>query len=323
MLGVVADIGSTNARFALAEAGKDGAIILSDIATYPCADFPNIGDAARHYIDKLGSAPRRRQACLAVAAPVRGDRIALTNHRWVFSITELRQYLDLRHLFVMNDFAAVSLSLPQLAPADSVPIGPDVQTDRRDRYAVIGPGTGLGVGALVRTREQWFPVPSEGGHASFAPQGEEEQMVVRGLAARYGHVSRERLLSGPGLVAVAQALAGEGDLSRASLTAADVTRNALAGSDTICRRALEVFCSALGGVCGDLALTYLADRVFIAGGIAPRIVDFLRASGFRAAFEAKGRFSAHMTTVPTVVITHPYPGLLGAAMHLRQELERS
>lgn len=317
MLGLVADIGSTNARFAVAAVSPRGGITLLDTATYACADLSGLDDGLRRFVERLAQPPR--YACVAVAGPVVGDRVALTNHGWEFSIAALQRMFGFEYLSVLNDFVAVSLSLPQLQDSSLAPIGAVVPGAIGDRFAVMGPGTGLGVGALVRADGGWLPIPSEGGHTTFAPQSEAEEAVVRAIAKRYGHVSCERLLSGPGLVNIAEALLGRVGRQSEGLTAAKVTRLALAGSDPVLREALEVFCSALGSVCGDLALTFLADRVFIAGGIVPRILDFVRTSGFRSAFEAKGRFTARMKTVPTAVITHPYPGLVGAAAHLNQQ----
>ncbi len=147
MLGLVADIGSTNARFALATTQAGNGLELSRLASYPCADFPNLADAIRRFLDAIGQGARPRSACLAVAGPVRGDRIALTNHGWEFSIADLKRTFEFDHLAVINDFAAVSSSLPQLAGTDVVSIGPTSDSGRQERYAVMGPGTGLGVGS--------------------------------------------------------------------------------------------------------------------------------------------------------------------------------
>jgi glucokinase len=314
MTGLVADIGSTNARFALAAAGATG---LQRTAVYPCSAFPSLGEAVRRYLGTLPEGERPSAGTLAVAGPVGGDEIYLTNHDWRFSVEGLRRELGFSRLHVINDFTAIALSLPALPPASLASVGPAYTARPTGVLGLIGPGTGLGVGGLICRENRPSPIASEGGHVTFAPQDETEWALNRILAGRFGHVSNERLLSGPGIENIFAGLAQIRGVDRGTLPAAEITERAAAGTDALCRETLETFCAILGRAAGDLALTLFADAVFVAGGIVPRFVDFLRASRFREAFAAKGRFARHLAAVPTVVIVEPHPGLLGAAAHLQ------
>lgn len=312
---LVADIGGTNARFALATPGTPAALAAGSIEVLRVADFPTPVAAALHYLERQHAKPIG--AMLAIAGPTDGETAELTNHHWSFSADALRHALGTDAVRLTNDFAAIARALPDLGPDDIHLLGPAFRrgapgTDRT--LAVLGPGTGLGVAAVTLRNGSPLVLETEGGHASFAPVEDDEVAMLGQLARRFGRVSWERLLSGSGLAnidAVLRASAGAAGEPRAPET---ITAGWASGNDPIATRAVEIFCALLGAFAGDVALLYGAwDGVFIAGGIAPRLARQLAAGGFRARFEAKGRFAARLSTVPAAIIVHPYPGLVGAA----------
>ena len=319
-LDLIADIGGTNARFALTDCSATTPNLLQQ-ESLRSADFGSLQHAAEHYLDTVGVRPRR--AVIAVASPVGGDAIRLTNRAWSFSRSELQQALRLEHLTVLNDFGAVAWAIPALRSADYETLHGDA-APALGPISVLGPGTGLGVALLVGdARRGWQVVETEGGHVTFAPQGDEELQIARWLNARFGRTSNERVLSGVGLSNIDAALAaGEESptldaLKSALRDPAAIVSAALDGHDPIARRTLARFCAVLGSVAGDAALMHGARTVMIAGGIVPRFIPFLRTSAFRERFLAKGRFAAWLETVAIRVITHAQPGLLGAAVALR------
>ena len=240
----------------------------------------------------------------------------MTNRDWSFSIDRLRQDLGLETLHVINDFAAVALAVPHLGAADVTRIGGGAAAQGAP-IAVIGPGTGLGVSALVRTPGRWTPVATEGGHVTLAAADEREAEVIAHLRRRFGHVSAERALSGPGLVNLHAALAALAGQAAAAPT--DITARALAGADPLCRDAVAMFCAMLGTVAGDLALSLGArGGVYVAGGIVPDLGARFAATDFRARFEAKGRFKGYMAAIPTFVITMAQPAFTGLAALLEE-----
>jgi glucokinase len=320
-LALVADIGGTNARFALTDPDAAGPRLI-ETRVLACADFASLHHAAEHYLARVGKSPSR--ASLAVACPVQGDEVRLTNRAWAFSRSELRRTLGLESLGVINDFGAIAWAVPALDGTDLLALYGDAALPQRGPISLVGPGTGLGIGLLVGDRERnWVVVETEGGHVSFAPQSPEEQQIAAWICARYGRASTERLLSGAGLshidaalreVPAASHLAGGDEDLR---DPAQIVAAALEGHDVVARRALARFCAVLGSVAGDTALIHGARHVVIAGGIVPRFVPFLRSSAFRERFLAKGRFADHLAQVPIHVVSHPMPGLLGAAVALR------
>lgn len=318
-LALVADIGGTNARFALTDLAAPQ-VALQQARSLCNADFASLQHATGHYLAVVGAHPAR--AAIAVASPVDADEIRLTNRAWSFSRSELRRALGLEELRVLNDFGAIASAVPLLGPADRVVLhGPD-GGPLRGPVTVIGPGTGLGVALLVGDAVRgWQVVETEGGHVSFAPQGREEQAIARWMTAHFGRASNERVLCGSGLAHIDAVLRGAVDLETgqpASLREpADIVDAALAGHDAAARRALARFCAVFGSVAGDAALIHGARTVVVAGGIVPRFIPFLRSSAFRERFLAKGRFAAHLESVAIHVITHAQPGLLGAASALR------
>lgn len=316
-LALVADIGGTNARFALCEP-SGGVPVLHDPLSLPNAGFASLQHAASHYLADVGARPTR--AAIALAAPVDGDEIRLTNRAWSFSRQELRQALGLEDLRLVNDFGAIARAVPVLADGERVALYGRGHGLGRGPISVLGPGTGLGVALLVGDAVRgWQAVETEGGHVGFAPVDDEERALAEALVAQHGRVSWERLLSGSGLSAIDSVLGASGAPGeRLPRDPAVVVAAALEGRDQAARRALAAFCAILGSVAGDVALVHGARAVVIAGGIVPRFIPFLRASAFRERFLAKGRFSTYLEPVPVQVITHPNPGLLGAAMALRE-----
>ncbi len=307
--GLIADIGGTNARFALVSPGSLHALqplVLS------CADFPDPVAAARCYLDRIRPAEAPRRAAFAVASPVCGDRVEMTNHVWRFSIQSVRDQLDLDRLDVVNDFTAVALAVPLLGDADRVAVGGGA-ADPACPVAVLGPGTGLGVSALVPTGAGWHPIATEGGHVTMAAADDREAQVLGWLRTRQDHVSAERVLSGPGLVNLHTALRALSGLPPEAVTPSELTRRA-AGGDRLAGEVLDMFFAMLGTVAGNLALTLGArGGVVIAGGIIPQVLPAFLASGFRRRFEDKGRFCTYLQAVPVHVAVHAYPAFLGLA----------
>lgn len=304
-LRLVADIGGTHSRFALARRGA-----LEAVATYRNVDFGSLQEAACRYLSML--AQPVEEACLAVAAPIDGDTVQLVNHDWHFSQTELAAALGVEHLGVINDFEAIAHALPHIAPADLAGVGGG-DADPRAPVVVIGPGTGLGVGLRVPCGGGAAVIATEGGHACLGAQDEAEAALLLALI-RAGHFpSRELLLSGRGLELLHRMACGHEPGERL-LDAATIQQRAVAGGDAACVAALSHFCAFLGSAAGDQALaTGARGGVFIAGGIVRRFVPFLRESAFRARFETRGPMSDYARRIPTRVICLENPGLLGAA----------
>ncbi|MBV9521487.1 MAG: glucokinase [Alphaproteobacteria bacterium] len=315
---LIADIGATNARFALI--GTDGKI--SRVRALACEDYARIEDAIGAYLSEAQAgeptepdAPR--DGAFAVASPITGDQVALTNHPWSFSIAELRQRFALDRLVIINDFTANALAIPHLAATDLAQIGGGHALDGAP-VGVIGPGSGLGVGALIPVRGEWIAVPSEGGHVTMAPVGARERAVLDHMQRHFDHVSAERVLSGPGLVNLYNTLAEIDGVPASPYTPAQIADPQIGAREALCREALEMFCAMLGTIAGNLALT-LGGRggIYIAGGIVPRLGVAFTTSGFRRRFEDKGRFAAYLAAIPTFVITHPHPAFLGLQRLLR------
>ncbi|SFC72123.1 glucokinase [Massilia yuzhufengensis] len=314
---LLADIGGTNARFAL-EAGAGG---LHTALTLPCADYPRFEDAVHAYLAHANVPVAH--AVVAIANPVDGDAIRMTNHHWAFSIEAARAELGLATLLVVNDFTALAMALPGLGLDERMQVGGGVAR-AGSAIGLVGAGTGLGVSGLVPAGERWAPLHSEGGHVAFSPLDEREVAVLRYCWQRYDHVSAERFVSGPGIALVREALAaGRGIAPDAGLTPAAIVERALSGGDALSREAVDCFCGMLGTVAANLAVTLGAQGgVYIGGGVVPRLGSYFAESPFRARFEKKGRFSAFTARIPTWVITAPYPALGGAARILAEHLDR-
>ncbi|HTV45298.1 MAG TPA: glucokinase [Stellaceae bacterium] len=306
---LVGDIGATNARFGLV---SPAARVLH-WHSYAVADYPTIDEALTRYLAARGEWPMPRWAALAIASAITGDRVAMTNHPWSFSIAALKSRFGFDRLEVINDFTAQALALPHLGPGDRMDIGGGIAAPGAP-LAVLGPGSGLGVSGLVACGPGWLALTGEGGHATMAPATDRESAVLDRMRRHFDHVSAERVLSGPGLVNLYNTLAElDGVLSR-GYTAAQITDLGLRGEDALCVETTAMFCAMLGTIAGDLALTLGArGGVYIAGGIVPRLGRFFADSPFRARFEAKGRFQPYLAAIPTHVVTHELPAFLGCA----------
>ena len=306
-IGLVGDIGATNARFALVGPGRK----FARIRVLAACDYDGIAEAIDAYLAAEADG-RPDQAILAVASPVIDDHVSFTNSPWTFSILELRRRLGIR-LQVINDLTATALAVPHLQELERLQIGSG-QPVPEAPIGIIGPGTGLGVGALVRGSQGWITLPSEGGHVTMAPGDARESAVLDLMRRRFDHVSAERVLSGPGLVNLYNAVCETEGVPSASYTAAQITDAGASGRDPRCQETLAMFCAMLGTIAGNLALTFGArGGVYISGGIVPRLGAAFAQSAFRERFEQKGRMRAYLAPIPTYVITHAVPAFLGAA----------
>ena len=302
---LLADIGGTNARFALMTDG------LGAIRHLAVADYPVARDAVATFLREDAAGVRVTGAVLAVAAPVEGESCRFTNSPWVVDAAELRAAFGMTRVKLVNDFEAVAWSLPHLMANDLRAVGGGTAVPKAP-MVVLGPGTGLGVAALVSGPTGSVAVPTEAGHTTLAATTDREAAIIAALRPRFGHVSTERVLSGPGIEALYTAIAALDGIVVPPRRAAEITRLAEQGGCPVCRAAVDTFCAMLGSIAGDLALMFRArGGVFIAGGIVPRLGDTFGASAFRARFEAKGRFASYLAEIPTAVIVHPDVAFLG------------
>lgn len=315
---LVADIGGTNARFAL----ERGPGWIEQTETLACADYPRFQDAARAYLERHGaSAAPVRHAVIAIANPVDGDVVKMTNHCWEFSLQAARAELGLETLLAVNDFAALAMAVPQLAASELVQVGGGAPA-LDGVIGLVGAGTGLGVAGLVPGHGRWTVLQSEGGHVAFSPADRREQEILAHCWQRWEHVSAERLVSGPGLALIHEALQARAGLVAAPLEPATIVERALAGADPLCVETLDTFCGMLGTVAANLAVTLCArGGIYIGGGVVPRLGEWFARSSFRARFENKGRFSSFAARIPCFVIHAPYPALAGAAAILAEHLD--
>jgi glucokinase len=303
----MADIGATNSRCALVN--DKGRELAPEV--FENADFTGIAGVLRVYLEHRRASDRPTRAALAVAAPITGDDVHMTNIGWRFSQDALRRELGLKRLQVVNDFAAIAWALPLLTPADVAQIGGGESVSRAT-LAALGPGSGLGVSALVPAGDGWAVMSGEGGHTSMPAATREEEEVIAVLRDRFdGHCSAERVLSGPGLVNLYVTLAQLAGRGSPTVTPEDVTNLAKQG-EPLARKTLAMFFAMLGTVAGNLAVTTGArGGVYIAGGIVPRLVEQIVKSEFRRRFEAKGRYNQYLAAIPTYVITAPLPAFRG------------
>jgi glucokinase len=315
---LLADIGGTNARFALQ---IDDAFVAVDVLA--CADYPTLGSAIDAYLARATAkgfpTGAIRHAAIAIANPVDDDLVRMTNHHWSFSVARLRAERQLLTLLVVNDFAALAMSLPYLTPEqrERIGTGPGGGAGLSGRpIGLIGPGTGLGVSGVIQAGGQWIALAGEGGHASFAPNTDDEIQILQAVRREFGHVSAERVLSGMGLELIHRTLAGE------SLSATSITGRALGSNDAACVRTIACFCGVLGSVAGNVALTLGATGgMYIGGGIVPRLGKLFTQSTFRQRFEDKGRLAPYLARIPTWLITEQYPALVGVAAMLSEKLK--
>ncbi|MFP2515393.1 glucokinase [Buttiauxella agrestis] len=312
---LVGDVGGTNARLALCNVENGD---ITQAKTYSGLDFPSLEAVVMHYLKEHNVSVT--DGCIAIACPITGDWVAMTNHTWAFSTAEMKKNLGFEHLEIINDFTAVSMAIPMIKNEHLIKFGGGEPVEGKP-VAVYGAGTGLGVAHLVHVDKRWVSLPGEGGHVDFAPNSEEEGIILEELRTEIGHVSAERVLSGPGLVNLYRAIVKSDGRQPENYKPKDITEKALEDSCTDCRRALSLFCVIMGRFGGNLALTLgTFGGVYIAGGIVPRFLEFFKASGFRGGFEDKGRFKEYVQSIPVYLIVHDQPGLLGAGAHLRQTL---
>jgi glucokinase len=316
------DIGGTNVRLALVALDENGARI-QHARTYESRRYAGLGAAVHEFLSEVPERPA--QARYAVAGPVESGVAHLPNLDWVVDTAALAMETGIADTQLLNDFSAVGYAVPLLGANDLVELQAG-QPAPRSPIAILGAGTGLGQGFLVWAGEGYCVCDSEGGHADFAPRDATECAFRAWLQDHYGHASWERVLSGSGLVNLYHFLAESNDAQerpdvQAAMSKGDpaavIAQHGLAGDDPLCTRALSMFVSAYGAQAGNIALMLQAGAVYLAGGIAPKILAALRGPGFRAAFRDKGRFTTMMDTMAIHVIVNPHVGLIGAAASAR------
>jgi len=306
---LIADIGGTNARFALCKDNQ-----FHSELELQCADFPTLTDAVEHYLKQVDVRDGRpTEAAFAIAAALNGDHIQLTNSHWQFSVQAACNELKLTRLIVVNDFTALAMSIRHLQDNELMRVG-GLQPEPNKPMAVLGPGTGLGVSGLIPLGDKWIPLEGEGGHVSWSPANNRETAVLNQLWQRFDHVSAERVLSGMGLVNLYTTLCVLDARLPNNYEPADITQHALNATDPVCVETLNMFCGILGTAAGNLVLTLGAKGgVYIAGGIVPRLGDYFLRSPFRQRFESKGRYGTYLSTVPAYVMTAKRPAFTGLA----------
>ena len=312
---LLADIGATHARFALETMpGK-----FESIRILKCQEYVDLVSLVQAYLSEH-SGLLMEHAAFAVANPVDGDQVTLTNRDWTFSIEAVRRQFGLETLLVVNGFTALAMSLPELNQDDLLKVAGGTPVPK-SVIGVLGPGTGLGVSGLLPTVDGFVTLGSEGGHVDFAPFDDREYAILQFARKTWPHVSAERVLSGSGLEIIYQALAERNQLKSAPLNAQDIVENALIGTDALCTETVECFCAMLGSFSANLAVTLGAlGGIFIGGGIVPRIAGLLLKSSFRQRFENKGRFSGYLAKIPTYVITSANPAFYGISAILSEHL---
>jgi glucokinase len=312
--GLVGDVGGTNARFALVDAQGH----IRNPRSFSARQYASLADVIAEYLEQTAGRKHPPRAVIAVAGPVLDGEIEFTNLDWQISEGDLLAQFEFEAVELINDFAAQALACPLLEPDDLRPLGAAHRPGTDCPIVVLGAGTGFGVAGLARGERGDVAIPTEGGHAAFAPYDDVEVEIWKRLKARYGRVSIERLLSGPGLFDLYRALA-EIDGVNAELPDDKGVIEAANAGDRRAWLAADRFCAILGSVAGDLALSFGArGGVFVSGGLAPRLADQLATSAFRARFEDKGRLSPFVASIPTSLVLHPYPAIVGAARQLAQ-----
>jgi glucokinase len=319
---VALDIGGTHARFALAQVELGQVVALGEAVTLKTAEHASLQTAWEEFARQAGR-PLPRAAAIAVAAPVEGEVLKLTNNPWIIRPALLQEKLGIDDYILINDFGAVAHAVAQLQPAEFTHIcGPDLPLPAEGVVSIVGPGTGLGVAQLLRRDGRYHVIETEGGHMDFAPLDSIEDEILEHLRKRFRRVSVERVASGQGLANIYEVLCRIEGLPTPYCAEKMLWAAALAGSDSLASAALDRFCLALGAVAGDIALAQGAQAVVIAGGIGARVRDHLLRSGFRDRFIAKGRFERVMDSIPVKLIIHEQPGLFGAAAAYSQAMVR-
>lgn len=310
---LIGDIGGTNARFALIESIESPIQRIPDTRT---ADHRSLEEAIETVV-YAQTALRPRSAILALAAPVARERIELTNANWVIEPNKVASEFGLVEMVLLNDFEAISLSLPDLADDDVDSIGGTPSREGGTR-AVVGPGTGLGAGALVTGRQAWIPVPGEGGHVDFGPVSARDFAIWPHLEKAHGRITAEALLSGTGLVRLYRGICASDGVRPVLRLPRDITDAGMDGADAQATETLGLFTTYLGRMAGDLALLFMArGGVFLAGGISAKIAPALHSGAFRAAFIDKAPHRNLLETIPTAIIVKKDPALAGIAAYAR------
>ncbi|MES2902423.1 MAG: glucokinase [Pseudomonadota bacterium] len=312
---LLADIGATHARFALESAPG----VHRSVRVLRCDDFEGIVPLLRFYLADHADLTLHH-AALAVANPVNGDQVRMTNRDWEFSTDVVRRELGLQTLLIVNDFTALAMAIPGLKADDLIKVGGG-QAAGNAVVGVLGPGTGLGVSGVIPTVDGFVTLGSEGGHVNFAPADEREFAILQFAWREWPHVSNERLISGPGMEIIYRALAQRNGVQAEPRTSPQIISGALEQRDPLCLEVLDCFCCMLGGAAANLAVTLGSfGGIFIGGGIVPRMAEYFAQSQFRSRFEAKGRFSSYLADIPTYVITTPNPAFHGVATILSEHL---
>ena len=319
---VVADVGGTHARFAIARIEGGRVTRLGEPVTLKAAEHASFQLAWAAFADRQPE-PLPRRAAIAVACPVDGEVLKLTNSPWVIRPALIDEKLGLDHHILLNDFEAVAHAVSAVPAEQLVPLAGPADWPDEGVVTIVGPGTGLGVGQLLLQPGGNRVIATEGGHIGWAPLDPIEDAILTQLRDRFNRVSVERVVCGPGLGNLYEALARIEHRAVAQADDRALWEAALAGTDKLAVAAFDRFCLTLGAVSGDLALAHGANAVVLAGGLGTRIADHLPRSGFAERFVAKGRFEARMRTIPVRVITHPEPGLLGAAAAYAGGLEEN
>jgi glucokinase len=314
---LLVDLGGTNVRFGVADPSHEQPLLTNSIRRYRVAEHESLVSTAKQYLADTGLQVRR--AIVAAAGRINdGETVKVTNNPWAISGRQTAEALGLDYVHLVNDFAAQSMAVTLLKGDDLVDVGkvgrPVIGTDQEQTFAIVGPGTGLGVGGLVVRDGHCSVLQTEGGHAGFAAHSPEDIAILQYLNHKFGRVSNERLICGQGLVNVYDALCYITGATPADLKPEDITAHAKDDSCPLCTRTVETFAGIFGSVAGDLVLTLGAwDGVYLTGGLIPILLPWLERGRFRERFEAKGRFRDIMEKVPTQAIMNPEPGLLGAA----------
>lgn len=316
---VALDIGGTHARFALASIAADGAIALSEPVTLKTGDFASLQTAWEEFERRIG-VPVPRAASIAIAAPITGETIRMTNNSWIFRTSAIDDQLGLERVTLINDFGAVAHAVARV-PADQLLhiTGPDMPLPEQGTISVIGPGTGLGVAHFHRFPGGYHVQSTEGGHVEFAPLDAIDDWLMAALRREHLRVSTERVHSGPGIVEIYRALAATEKRDAPLLDDRTIWERGIAREDSLCAAAVDRFCTSLGSVAGDYVLAHGACAVVLAGGLGYRLRDLLPHSGFGQRFRFKGRYTEMMSGIPVKLIVHPEPGLYGAVAAFARE----
>lgn len=315
---LVADIGGTNARFAIySPTGSEG-VKLVDHAQFSCSDFDSLSAVLKAYLEQNGH--KVDGACISIAAPVDTDRIRMTNLDWTFSVNRFKRDHGLKEFWVINDATAGALATTCAAPSQLEIIKPGEVDDHAVRINLI-PGTGFGVGGIVPRNGNWIPIQGEGGHATLAAVAEEEFAVLRHITSKSGRAINDRVLSGPGMLNLYQALAAVRGQQAQDYDAKEMTRSALDREDTLCVDSLNLYCTLFGRLAGDLALTLNAHGgVYLSGSLMRHIgVDRIN-QPFNKGFTDKGMMTDKVERIPVSLLNREYPGLLGASVWLDSQL---